>query len=102
MVDGSVRNIPRTIAFVNYGKQIDPSMIQFFANQGVPLPQATEGSGSKGQGHAEAAAAGLRKDPDGQQKTLGGHMEDVNSAVASVAICSVECSDDLNFKHWPT
>jgi RHS repeat-associated protein len=96
LVDGSVRNIPRTIAFVNYGKQIDPSMIQFFANQGVPLLQATEGSGSKGQGHAEAAAPGLRKDPDGQQKILGGHMEDVNSAVSSVAICSVECSDDLN------
>ena len=62
----------------------------------APLLQSTQGSGSKGEGHAEAAAAGLRNDPDGQQKILGGHMEDVNSAVSSVAICSVECSDDMN------
>jgi hypothetical protein len=88
----------RAIAFLNAGKSVDKQWLQFFSqeNIGVPLLQATPGSGTKEKGHAEAAAAGLRQDQEGQQELLGGQMQDAPTVISSTKLCSVECSDDLN------
>ena len=89
--------LPRTVAFVNAGKKVNPDMVKKFTELGVPLLQAKPGSGTLGKGHAEAAAAGLRNtNAAGQQAILGGQMADVRAAISSTRACSDDCGTDMS------
>ncbi|MFF5077405.1 RHS repeat-associated core domain-containing protein [Actinoplanes sp. NPDC000266] len=89
--------VPRTVAFVNSGKAVSKQMIAKFDEWHVPLLQAEPGSGSKGEGHAEAAAAGLRNAGGNEQKELlGGVMGDATTALVSNRMCAGECAADLS------
>jgi hypothetical protein len=95
--DGSSVIVARTVAFVNSGKRVSKGMLDKLTELGVPLLQAEPGSGTKGEGHAEAAAAGLRDaGSDAQKEVLGGVMADATTALVSNRMCTTDCAEDLS------
>lgn len=92
--DGSVKLVPRTVAFISKNGA-SPGLKKALTDAGVVMVRALPAQGELGKGHAEGAAAAFREDVKSQESLLKGRVVKVKNAFSTVRVCSSECARDF-------